>query len=99
MNFSIESIYNWYRGLLQNPKYRWWVVGASVVYLVSPIDLVPDLFPPLTYIDDTIVIGLLVAELSQLASAKLKEKSARVDEKAAATPASDSIDVNAVNVE
>jgi uncharacterized membrane protein YkvA (DUF1232 family) len=97
MNFSIESIYNWYRGLLQNPKYRWWVVGASIVYLVSPIDLVPDLFPPLTYIDDTIVIGLLVAELSQLASAKLKEKSARVDEKAA--PAPDSIDVNAINVE
>jgi uncharacterized membrane protein YkvA (DUF1232 family) len=99
MNFSIESIYNWYRGLLQNPKYRWWVVGASVVYLVSPIDLVPDLFPPLTYIDDTIVIGLLVAELSQIVSAKLKEKSARVDEKATPTPASDSIDVNAVNVE
>jgi uncharacterized membrane protein YkvA (DUF1232 family) len=56
MNFSIESIYNWYRGLLQNPKYRWWVVGASVVYLVSPIDLVPDLFPPLTYIDDTLLL-------------------------------------------
>jgi uncharacterized membrane protein YkvA (DUF1232 family) len=99
MNFSIQSIYNWYRGLLQNPKYRWWVVGASVVYLVSPIDLLPDLFPPLTYIDDTIVIGLLVAELSQIVSAKLKEKSARVDETASPTPAPDSIDVNAINVE
>jgi uncharacterized membrane protein YkvA (DUF1232 family) len=100
MNFSIQSIYNWYRGLLQNPQYRWWVVGASIVYLVSPFDISPDVFPIVGWIDDTIVIGLLVAELSQLASAKLKEKSVRVDETTATAPVTpNSIDVNAVSVE
>jgi uncharacterized membrane protein YkvA (DUF1232 family) len=100
MNFSIQSIYNWYHGLLQNPKYRWWVVGASIVYLVSPFDISPDVFPVVGWIDDTIVIGLLVAELSQIAIAKLKEKSARVDENSTSAPVTPiSIDVNAVNVE
>jgi uncharacterized membrane protein YkvA (DUF1232 family) len=99
-SFSIQSIYEWYRGLLQNPKYRWWVVGASLVYLVSPVDLLPDIFPVVSWIDDAVVIGLLVTELSQLASAKLKEKSVRVDETTTTTPATaDSIDVNAVQVE
>jgi uncharacterized membrane protein YkvA (DUF1232 family) len=100
-SFSIQSIYEWYRGLLQNPKYRWWVVAFSLVYLVSPIDLLPDIFPVVSWIDDAVVIGLLVTELSQLASAKLKEKSVRVDEEAApaAPKAADSIDVNAVQVE
>lgn len=99
-SFSIQSIYEWYRGLLQNPKYRWWVVGASLVYLVSPVDLLPDVFPAVGWIDDVIVIGMLVTELSQLASAKLKEKSVRVDEATTTAPATaESIDVKAIQVE
>lgn len=99
-SFSIQSIYQWYRGLLQNPKYRWWAVGASLVYLISPVDLLPDIFPVVGWIDDAVVIGLLVTELSQLASAKLKEKSVRVDEtQAAASTTADSIDINAIQVD
>ena len=78
MNFNIHSLHNWYRSLLQNPKYRWWVVAASVVYLVSPIDLVPDFLPFAGLIDDTLIISLLVAEVSQIAKAKLQSKSNRV---------------------
>jgi uncharacterized membrane protein YkvA (DUF1232 family) len=98
MNFSIQSLYNWYRGLLQNPKYRWWVVAASIAYLVSPIDISLDVFPIVGWVDDTIVIGLLVAELSQIAAAKLKEKSKRVDDNAT-TATSNPIDINAVPVD
>ncbi|WP_310413983.1 YkvA family protein [Chamaesiphon sp. OTE_8_metabat_110] len=78
MNFNIHSLHNWYRSLLQNPKYRWWVVAASVVYLVSPIDLVPDFLPFAGLVDDTLIISLLVAEVSQIAKAKLQSKSNRV---------------------
>jgi uncharacterized membrane protein YkvA (DUF1232 family) len=101
MNFSVQSIYEWYRGLIQNPKYRWWVVGASLLYLVSPIDISPDVFPVIGWIDDAVVIGLLVTELSQLASSKLKEKSVRVDENNTAntSTSTDSIDVSAVKLE
>jgi uncharacterized membrane protein YkvA (DUF1232 family) len=98
MSFSLQSVYEWYRGLLRNPRYRWWVVGGSLLYLLSPIDIAPDLFAPIGFIDDTIVIGLLVSELSQLATAKLREKSTRTTATPTA-PTDTSIDVNAVNVE
>jgi uncharacterized membrane protein YkvA (DUF1232 family) len=35
MNFAMQSIYNWYRGLLKHPKYRWWVVLGSFLYLTQ----------------------------------------------------------------
>ncbi len=96
--FSIQSIYNWYRGLLQNPKYRWWVVAGSIVYLVSPLDISPDIFPVVGWIDDGIVISLLIAEVSQIVKAKLEEKSVRTD-KVTEPVADNTVDVNAVQVE
>ncbi len=77
MNFNIQSLHNWYRGLLQNPKYRWWVVGASLAYLVSPIDLAPDFLPFVGLVDDTLIISLLVAEVAQVAKNKLQSHNTR----------------------
>jgi uncharacterized membrane protein YkvA (DUF1232 family) len=98
MNFSIQSIYNWYRDLLRNPKYRWWVVAASVVYIVSPLDISPDIFPVVGLIDDGIVIALLVAELSQIAKDKLQENNVRAA-KATGNVEDTTVDVNAVQVD
>jgi uncharacterized membrane protein YkvA (DUF1232 family) len=98
MNFSIQSIYNWYRDLLRNPKYRWWVVAASVVYIVSPLDISPDVFPIIGWLDDGIVISLLVAELSQIAKDKLQENNVRAA-KATGDVADAPVDVNAVQVD
>ncbi len=77
MNFNLQSLHNWYRSLLQNPKYRWWVVGASIVYLVSPIDLAPDFIPFVGLIDDTLIISLLVSEVASIAKAKLQAHNTR----------------------
>ena len=77
MNFNLQSLHNWYRTLLQNPKYRWWVVGASILYLVSPIDLAPDFIPFVGLIDDTLIISLLVTEVAQVAKMKLQSQSNR----------------------
>jgi uncharacterized membrane protein YkvA (DUF1232 family) len=74
MNFNIHSLQNWYRSLLQNPKYRWWVVAASIVYLVSPIDLIPDFVPMAGLLDDTVLISLLVTEVAQVAKTKLQSQ-------------------------
>jgi uncharacterized membrane protein YkvA (DUF1232 family) len=79
MNFNIQSLHNWYRGLLQNPKYRWWVVAASIVYLVSPIDLVPDFLPFAGLVDDTLIISLLVAEVAQVAKLTLQSQNTRTN--------------------
>jgi uncharacterized membrane protein YkvA (DUF1232 family) len=98
MNFSIQSIYNWYRDLLRNPKYRWWVVAGSILYIVSPIDISPDVFPIVGWIDDGIVISLLIAEVSQIVKEKLQEHNVRAA-KATETVADMTVDINAVKVE
>jgi uncharacterized membrane protein YkvA (DUF1232 family) len=101
MNFSIQSIYNWYRDLLRNPKYRWWVVAASVVYIVSPLDISPDFLPVVGWVDDGIIISLLIAEVSQIVKEKLQENSVRAAN--ATDPVTDNatdatVDVEAVSV-
>ncbi|WP_448574178.1 YkvA family protein [Trichothermofontia sp.] len=67
MRFSIQSIYKWYRGLIRNPKYRGWVILATIAYLILPFDISPDIFPIVGQLDDVIIATLLVTEVSQLA--------------------------------
>ncbi|NJO39930.1 MAG: DUF1232 domain-containing protein [Cyanobacteria bacterium RU_5_0] len=56
----------WYRNLIRHPKYRWFVIIGTLIYLVSPIDIIPDVFPIVGQIDDALLVTLLVAEVSQL---------------------------------
>ena len=97
MNFSLSSLYNWYRNAIRDPKYRWWVMLGTVIYLVSPIDLLPDIFPIIGQIDDVMLAGLLFTELSQMAIAKLQT---RQENKNVATenPESSVVDVDAETV-
>lgn len=74
MKISIQSIYTWYRQLVRNPKYRWWVVLATLAYLVIPTDLSFDLLPIAGQLDDAIVVTLLVSELSQVLIDQYKTK-------------------------
>jgi uncharacterized membrane protein YkvA (DUF1232 family) len=62
----LDSIYNWYKSLVANPKYRWWVIAGTLVYLISPIDIAPDFIPFIGQIDDAIVVTLLATELAQV---------------------------------
>lgn len=64
-NFSIQSLYNWYRNTLRNPKYRWWIILGTIVYLLNPIDIAPDFIPFIGQIDDVLILTLLVSEMSQ----------------------------------
>lgn len=65
MKFLIQPLYNWYRTILRNSKYRWLVVLGSLIYLLSPVDLATDVVPIVGWIDDGVVATLLVTELSQ----------------------------------
>ncbi|ABA24170.1 Protein of unknown function DUF1232 [Trichormus variabilis ATCC 29413] len=98
MNFSIQSLYNWYRGLLQNPKYRWWVILGTILYIASPIDIAPDFLPVVGQIDDFLVLSILVTEVSGLV---LEGWKARKGDSSTATdsPATEkTVDVDAVSV-
>jgi uncharacterized membrane protein YkvA (DUF1232 family) len=66
-----NSISTWYRNILRHPKYRWWLIIGSLIYLLSPVDLIPDA-PFIGWIDDGVIATLLVTELSQLFLERLK---------------------------
>jgi uncharacterized membrane protein YkvA (DUF1232 family) len=94
-NFTLSSIYQWYRGLLQNPQYRWWAVAATLVYVVSPIDFLPDVFPVIGVLDDTVLIGMLVSEMAQLAKHQLQAQ----NERRRSANGQEPIEVSAANLE
>jgi uncharacterized membrane protein YkvA (DUF1232 family) len=102
MNFSVQAVYNWYRNLIRNPKYRWWVVLGTLVYFVSPIDLLPDFFPVVGELDDVFLITLLVSEISQMLIEGVKSRKGDTDIAAntndnVTTPAK-TVDIDAVSV-
>ena len=61
----MRLLFQGYRRLLTNPKYSIWVILASLLYLISPIDLSPDLIPLLGQIDDVALIVLMVSAAGQ----------------------------------
>lgn len=79
MNFSIQSLYTWYRNTLRNPKYRWWVIIGTVTYLISPLDISPDFIPIIGQIDDVFLLTLFVTEVSGLVIDGWKTKKGNVE--------------------
>jgi uncharacterized membrane protein YkvA (DUF1232 family) len=52
-----------FRGLLGDPrvpKRRKWLIGAMLVYLALPIDLIPDFIPVAGQLDDAIIVVLVL---------------------------------------
>ncbi|OUL29143.1 hypothetical protein BV372_23825 [Nostoc sp. T09] len=103
MKFSIESVYTWYRNSLRNPKYRWWVILGTLVYLVSPIDIAPDFIPIVGQLDDVLLLSLLVTEVSGLVIEGWKAHKGKLDTESpntseASTSTGNTVDVDAVSV-
>lgn len=76
MKFPVQVLYEGYRKLIRHPKYRWLVIAGSLVYLVSPIDISPDVVPIVGWIDDGVVMTLLLTEVSSLLLDRVKTKKA-----------------------
>ncbi|MEH2327834.1 YkvA family protein [Nostoc sp.] len=103
MKFSIQSLYTWYRNVLRNPKYRWWVILGTLVYLVSPFDVLPDFIPVVGQIDDVFLLTLLVSEVSGLVIEGWKTRKGEVGTEVPNTPegstsTASTVDVDAVSV-
>ncbi|MEH2206233.1 MAG: YkvA family protein [Nostoc sp.] len=103
MKFSIQSLYAWYRSVLRNPKYRWWVILGTLVYLVSPFDILPDFIPVAGQIDDVFLLTLLVSEVSGLVIEGWKARKGEVGPEVpntteGSTSSGSTIDVDAVSV-
>jgi uncharacterized membrane protein YkvA (DUF1232 family) len=103
MKFSVESLYRWYHDLLQNPKYRWWVIIGTITYLISPIDIAPDFLPIIGQVDDVLLLTLLVSEVSGLIVGSWKSRHSNPVEDANnttkdVTSTENTIDVDVISV-
>jgi len=89
------KFYDWFRQAIRNPKYRWWILGGAVVYLISPIDISPDFIPFIGQIDDVVVMTLVVSEVSQLLVDRIK---ANKDKKSGTGSSATSAEANPMDV-
>jgi uncharacterized membrane protein YkvA (DUF1232 family) len=98
--FGAQSIYDWYRDVIRNPKYRWWIIIGSLAYIASPIDISPDLIPIVGQIDDVVIMTLLVSEVSQILIDRVKAmKGKEADAETSQTASANPVDVNAVPID
>jgi uncharacterized membrane protein YkvA (DUF1232 family) len=100
MSFSIQSLYTWYRNVLRNPKYRWWVILGTIAYLISPIDIAPDFIPVVGQVDDLLILTLLVSEISGLVIDGWKARTGHVEtsDQDSTSSKDNIVDVDAVSV-
>ncbi|MEY3298459.1 MAG: hypothetical protein RLZZ597_1719 [Cyanobacteriota bacterium] len=61
-----HTILKGYRQLIRHPKYRWAILLGTMVYLVSPLDISPDVFPVVGWVDDGLIATLAITEVAQL---------------------------------
>lgn len=98
MKFSVKSIYDLYRNAIRHPKYRWWVITGTLIYLLSPFDISPDFIPITGQIDDLIIVSLLFTEVSQLVVESLKNKKQK-NQQYGPEIKNEAVDVDAVSLD
>lgn len=102
MRFSIQALYNLYRSIIRNPKYRGWVILGTFVYLLSPLDASPDLIPLFGQIDDVVLLTILFSEVYQMLieyTRSLTGQNTEQDSESKVNQQGSSVDATIVDVE
>ncbi len=102
MKIPIQSLYGFYRNAVRNPRYRWWIVLGTLIYLLSPFDISPDFLPILGEVDDFVLVSMLLTEVSSLAFEKFKSRGSNgleTENDPTTEKSAPAIDVKAVSIE
>jgi uncharacterized membrane protein YkvA (DUF1232 family) len=92
-----KTIIDWYRQLVRNSKYRWVVLLGTLLYIVSPIDISPDMFPIVGWIDDGLIATIAITEVTQILLDRKRNMRAATQQKMATN--STQADATVVDVE
>jgi uncharacterized membrane protein YkvA (DUF1232 family) len=77
MKFPLQPLYDIYRKLIRESKYRWVIIIGTIIWLLSPINIASDIaLPFIGEIDDGVLLSMLVLEFSNIASEFLKARKA-----------------------
>jgi uncharacterized membrane protein YkvA (DUF1232 family) len=60
------NFFEFYHTRFQDSKTRKWVIIGTLIYLFSPIDIIPDILLPFGIIDDTVLIIMFLSEILAL---------------------------------
>jgi uncharacterized membrane protein YkvA (DUF1232 family) len=94
-------IYDQYRKLIRESKFRWLLIVGSALYILSPFDISPDFLPIVGWIDDGLVLTVLLTEVSAILMEKIKEKKDAANSPSESTSGdsvADAVDVDSVQV-
>ncbi len=94
-----DLIYDQYRKLIRESKFRWLIIVGSALYILSPFDISPDFLPIVGWIDDGLVLTLLLTEVSAILMEKVKEKKTEADSPSEASSTADATDGKTVDVD
>lgn len=96
----VKALVNWIytalRTVIRNPKYRWWAIAGSLVYLLSPFDFAPDALPIVGWIDDGLLATIVVTEVSQLL---VERRKAQKNQTSQTEPNTAVVDVDAMSIQ
>ncbi len=59
-----------YTTLLKNPNTKWITIILTFLYIISPIDLIPDFLLPFGLIDDGLILSFLIIALREVSASK-----------------------------
>lgn len=106
MRISIQALFNLYRSIIRNPKYRGWVILGTLVYLFSPLDISPDVIPILGQVDDIVLLTIFFSEGYQMfvdytrsLMGQSAEKKAETQVNQGSSPSQTVVDVEAETVD
>ncbi len=60
----IDMIKDTFSGKYKMNKWNMSVVVATIIYVVSPLDAIPDLIPVLGWLDDASIVGFAISKLA-----------------------------------